>query len=69
VQATQRPEPIPYTTVPREGLKRAFLGWLRGAREHWKMAAIPTIAEEDAPHRRIAAMGWKATYQQESLAA
>jgi transposase len=35
------------------GLKRAFLGWLRGEREHCKMAAIPTSAEEDAkrPHR------------------
>jgi transposase len=31
-----------------EGLKRAFLGWLRGERNHCKMAAIPTIAEEDA---------------------
>jgi len=36
-----------------EQLKRAFLGWLRGEREHCKMAAIPTFAEEDAkrPHR------------------
>jgi transposase len=36
-----------------EQLKRAFLGWLRGEREHCKMAAIPTSAEEDAkrPHR------------------
>jgi transposase len=36
-----------------EGLKRAFLGWLRGEREHCKMAAVPTAAEEDAkrPHR------------------
>jgi transposase len=36
-----------------ESLKRAFLGWLRGEREHCKMAAIPTLAEEDAkrPHR------------------
>lgn len=34
-------------------LKRAFLGWLRGEKEHCKMAAIPTVAEEDArcPHR------------------
>jgi transposase len=34
-------------------LKRAFLGWLRGEREHCKMAAIPTPEEEDAkrPHR------------------
>jgi len=36
-----------------EGLKRAFLGWLRGERAHCKMVAIPTLAEEDAkrPHR------------------
>jgi transposase len=36
-----------------ELLKRAFLGWLRGEREHCKMAAIPTVEEEDAkrPHR------------------
>src|SRR5262245_17113720 len=36
-----------------EQLKRAFLEWLRGEREHCKMAAIPTLAEEDAkrPHR------------------
>ena len=36
-----------------ESLKRAFLGWLRGEREHCKMAALPTLAEEDAkrPHR------------------
>jgi transposase len=36
-----------------EQLKRAFLGWLRGERNHCKMAAIPTFAEEDAkrPYR------------------
>jgi transposase len=36
-----------------EQLKRAFLGWLRSERDHCKMAAIPTFAEEDAkrPHR------------------
>ena len=31
-----------------EHLKRAFLGWLRGERDHCKMVAIPTVAEEDA---------------------
>src|SRR5215831_18511524 len=31
-----------------ELLKRAFLGWLRGEREHCKMVAIPTIDDEDA---------------------
>jgi len=30
-----------------EQLKRAFLGWLRGERDHCKMVAIPTLAEED----------------------
>jgi transposase len=36
-----------------EQLKRSFLGWLRGERDHCEMAAIPTFAEEDAkrPHR------------------
>ena len=36
-----------------EQLKRAFVGWLRGEREHCKMAGIPTPAEEDGkrPHR------------------
>jgi transposase len=28
-------------------LKRAFLGWLRGEREHCSMAAIPSLVEED----------------------
>jgi transposase len=34
-------------------LLRAVLGWLRGERKHCSMAAIPTLAEEDArrPHR------------------
>lgn len=31
-----------------ELLKRAFLGWLRGERDHCSMAAIPTLDEEDA---------------------
>ena len=36
-----------------EQLKRALLGWLRGERDHCKVCAIPTFAEEDAkrPHR------------------
>jgi transposase len=29
-------------------LKRAVLGWLRGEPEHCEMAAVPTLAEEDA---------------------
>ena len=31
-----------------ELLKRAFLGWLRGEPDHCSMAAVPTLAEEDA---------------------
>src|SRR6201984_2871735 len=31
-----------------ELLKRAFLGWLRGERDHCKMVTIPTIKDEDA---------------------
>jgi transposase len=31
-----------------ELLKRAFLGWLRGERDHCKMVAIPTVKGEDA---------------------
>src|SRR3954451_18986053 len=29
-------------------LKRVFIGWLRGEPDHCNMAAIPTLAEEDA---------------------
>jgi transposase len=37
---------------------RAVLGWLRGEPNHWSMAAIPTIAEEDArrPNREHQAL-------------
>ncbi len=31
-----------------ELLKRSFLGWLRGERDHCKMVVIPTISDEDA---------------------
>jgi transposase len=31
-----------------ELLRRAFLGWLRGERDHCKMVAIPSIKDEDA---------------------
>src|SRR6478672_10393565 len=31
-----------------ELLKRAFLGWLRGERDHCRMVAIPTLEDEDA---------------------
>src|SRR5262249_43581547 len=46
----RRPKP---DRLDPEHLKPAFLGWLRGERNHCKMCAIPTAAEEDAkrPHR------------------
>src|SRR5262249_18914930 len=31
-----------------ELLKRSFLGWLRGERDHCKMVEIPTMKDEDA---------------------
>lgn len=34
-----------------ELLQRAFLGWLRGERKHCSMAAVPSLAEEDARRR------------------
>src|SRR5260370_41303997 len=39
-------------------LKRAFLGWLRGERDHCKMVAIPTLEQEDAkrPNRERASL-------------
>src|SRR6202030_2403771 len=43
-----------------ELLKRAFLGWLRGERDHCKMVAIPTTKDEDAtrPNReRLSLVG------------
>src|SRR6266566_4068170 len=39
-----------------ELLKRAFLGWLRGERDHCKMVAIPTTKDEDAK-RLVAGTG------------
>jgi transposase len=50
-----------------ELLKRAFLGWLRGERDHCSMAAIPTLAEEDAerPNReRESLVGERSTIAQ-----
>ena len=35
-----------------ELLKRAFLGWLRGEPDHCSVAAVPTLAEEDAKRPR-----------------
>jgi transposase len=34
--------------IDTELLMRSFLGWLRGEKRHCSMAAIPTMAEEDA---------------------
>jgi transposase len=42
-----------------KGLKRVFLGWLRGEREHCKMCAIPTFAEEDAKRPLARGQGWR----------
>jgi len=36
-------------------LKRVFLGWLRGEPDHCQMAAIPTLAEEDASVQTVSA--------------
>jgi transposase len=38
-----------------ELLKRAFLGWLRGERDHCKVVAIPTLKDEDAKRRASSA--------------
>ena len=43
-----------------ELLKRAFLGWLRGERDHCKVVAIPTLKDEDAKrpsHERESLVG------------
>jgi transposase len=44
-------------------LKRAFLGWLRGEAKHCSMAAIPSLAEEDArrANRERRTLGAEAT--------
>jgi transposase len=34
-----------------ELLKRAFVGWLRGERDHCKTVSIPSLREEDAKKR------------------
>ena len=41
-----------------ELLMRALLGWLRGERRHCSMAAIPTVAEEDARRPNRDAKTW-----------
>ena len=44
-------------------LMRSFLGWLRGERKHCSMAAVPTVAEEDArrPNREHQRLGEEST--------
>ena len=44
-------------------LKGAFLGWLRGEAKHCSMAAIPSLAEEDArrAHRERQTLGHEAS--------
>src|SRR5947208_9005188 len=37
-----------------ELLKRSFLGWLRGERDHCKMVAIPTIKETETQQNKTA---------------
>jgi transposase len=39
-------------------LMRAVLGWLRGEPKHRNMAAIPTVAKEDARRRSAANGDW-----------
>jgi transposase len=34
--------------IDTQGLMRGFFGWLRGEAQHCRMAAIPTLAQEDA---------------------
>ena len=51
-----------------ELLKRAFLGWLRGEREHCSMAAIPTLEEEDSKRPRTAsARAWSPSARGSSI--
>ena len=42
------------TDLTLELLKRAFLNWLPGERDHSRMVAIPTLAQEDAEASPIA---------------
>src|SRR3981081_4472694 len=48
VAVSREHRPAKTDRLDTELLKRAFLGWLRGEREHCKMVAIPTIEDEDA---------------------
>src|SRR6202166_4814998 len=48
VAVTRGPRRAKTDRLDTELLKRAFLGWLRGERDHCKMVAIPTTKDEDA---------------------
>src|SRR5262249_14173387 len=48
VAVSREPRRANTDRLDTELLKRAFLGWLRGERDHCKMVAIPTLADEDA---------------------
>jgi transposase len=53
VAVSREHRPPETARLDKEQLKRTFLGWLHDEHEHYKMAAIPTLAEEAAkrPHR------------------
>ena len=66
------PSSVPVPREPRRAktdridtqlLMRSFLGWLRGERKHCSMAAVPTVAEEDArrPNREHQRLGEEST--------
>jgi len=48
IAASREHRPAKTDRLDTDLLKRAFLGWLRGERDHCKMVAIPTINDEDA---------------------
>src|SRR6201993_3998699 len=48
IAVSREPRRAKTDRLDTELLKRAFLGWLRGERDHCKMVAIPTLAQEDA---------------------
>src|SRR5471032_672924 len=52
-----------------ELLKRAFVGWLRGERDHCKTAAIPTTKDEDAkrPNRERQSLVGEQTRDRKSV--
>ncbi len=49
-------------------LKRAFLGWLRGEKQHCTMAAVPTLEEEDADVPTASVSSWSGSAPASSTA-